>query len=63
MKRSRYFGSVDACLSCSRIQGRLLCNMVVALDITRSGGMLRTLEYVVAFVDPVMGAVFEYHER
>jgi hypothetical protein len=37
--------------------------MVVALDITRSGGMLRTLEYVVTFVDPIMGAVFEYHER
>jgi hypothetical protein len=37
--------------------------MVVALDITRSGGMLRTLKYVVAFVDPIMGAVFEHHER
>jgi hypothetical protein len=37
--------------------------MVVALDITRSGDMLRTLEYVVGFVEPKMGAVFGYHER
>jgi hypothetical protein len=37
--------------------------MVVALDITRSGDMLRTLGYVVALVEPTMGAVFGYHER